>query len=286
MSSTDSLPAAVYSGSACLVVFTKIPGLIDCKTRLYHSTPLSRTETERLAWAFLADTIRTARLSTKERLIIAAYPECSKETLGKQLSNLPHPLPAEVLRSIELIEQTGQSFAQRLKNVVNIASSQSSQPVVVIGADSPALSPQVISCALRDSEQGRYVLGPTSQGGLYLIGIPGGCSPESLQLEQAFSHPEKTELQCFSDRIKESGIPVTLLGLHFDVDRGEDLVTLLALLSAVELTSRQKSCTNSSEGVFGQTPTTRAVLDELSLSMRKPTSDNRSVELVRKPPKA
>jgi glycosyltransferase A (GT-A) superfamily protein (DUF2064 family) len=68
-------------------------------------------------------------------------------------------------------EQKGTSFGQRLKNAINNLYSKGYTTVIAIGNDSPNLSYKHINTACQQLKSNELVLGPSLDGGVYLVGI-------------------------------------------------------------------------------------------------------------------
>lgn len=259
--------------SSCLLIFTKIPGATRCKTRLQQSTPLNREETVLLAKAFLADTLLNAQSVSVGRIVLAIEPLCSAGELEKSLSELPFPPNLEDESRLSIIEQRGGNFAARLSNALDDAYSlQQTKNLVVIGTDSPSLSKTTINCALDSSEKGAYVLGPSLQGGFYLIGFPSEQSSKALQIEGAFSHEQKSELEFLAEQINWTNYPLVLLETHFDIDVAEDLSSLIPLLHAASVSEATR---------IAEAKNTRRVLSELGLALSNDHTNNRKVSIVK-----
>ena len=84
----------------------------------------------------------------------------------------------EIARSrpvgVRLLLQRGTGFGERLRNAVADTFALGYRHVVVIGTDTPALSPALCQAALKAlvaGSSGTVVLGPSRDGGYYLIGF-------------------------------------------------------------------------------------------------------------------
>jgi glycosyltransferase A (GT-A) superfamily protein (DUF2064 family) len=68
--------------------------------------------------------------------------------------------------------QKGKSFANRITNAFTDIYSKGYENVICIGNDCPSLTLTHLQAAIEQLETGKVVLGPTKDGGAYLIGIP------------------------------------------------------------------------------------------------------------------
>jgi len=100
----------------------------------------------------------------------------------------------------------------------------------MIGSDSPTLHSTAISKAFSIlEERGGCVLGPSGEGGIYLIGIKSGMS---YDYERIFS--DGSELVNFSLEAIRAGGNLALLGEVSDIDVASDLVTLLSIVESMK----------------------------------------------------
>jgi len=179
-----------YRGPVDLLVFGKIPSRVPSKTRLLNSSPLSAKEIELLAQAFLLDTLIIAREASDSRVIFASSPKTTHIKLEEEFVGFSKWKAHLKITDIELIEQCGESFSDRLQNSAAHCHSGKSPGVntlggvLVIGTDSPSIAPRILSKALRLVENGKFALGPCVGGGVYAIGIPDLlCSRRLVQLQ-------------------------------------------------------------------------------------------------------
>lgn len=68
--------------------------------------------------------------------------------------------------------QEGQNFGERLANAFESMYAKGYDAVVCIGNDCPELQVQMLYKAIEEVENGKTVLGPTTDAGAYLIAIP------------------------------------------------------------------------------------------------------------------
>ncbi|TKB96695.1 TIGR04282 family arsenosugar biosynthesis glycosyltransferase [Pedobacter cryophilus] len=91
--------------------------------------------------------------------------------LTKHFYNLAKKTTAQVFL-IDTYQQKGKTFGERISNAFADVYAESFDHVVCIGNDCPALTLNQLENAINQTEKGKVVLGPTSDGGAYLIGIP------------------------------------------------------------------------------------------------------------------
>ena len=196
-----------------IIVMTKVPGFADVKTRL--RPVLSENQCVELARCFLIDTI-TNLASVFDRRIIAFTPDGGRVAIE-----------ALVAAGDICIPQRGGDLGQRLDAAIAEAFEMGFGPVIVIGTDSPTLPPEYLAQAL-DHLQSRghgVAIGPTDDGGFYLIGV-------SRQREGMFNNITWSSSQVFKQteaNIRDIGdLDLLVLPRWYDVDEPEDLARLIA----------------------------------------------------------
>lgn len=131
-----------------VIVLAKRPRPGRVKTRL--CPPCSDEEAARIAAAALELTIASALRSTASRLVLA----CDEDV---------------TVPGFETIRQRGEGLGERLTN----AFADVGGPAVLVGMDTPQLTPRLIDEALEVIVDGGSVIGPTQDGGYWGIGLPG-----------------------------------------------------------------------------------------------------------------
>jgi len=142
-----------------VVVMAKAPRSGDVKTRLVP--PLTYSQAATLADCFIRDTVLNVR-QIVDSLMIAYAPADARPDLELLL-------PSNLL----WFEQRGDDLGERLDSVANHLSMLGYGPFVILGADSPTLPATFIEQALEvlASGQADVTLGPTTDGGYYLVGM-------------------------------------------------------------------------------------------------------------------
>jgi hypothetical protein len=211
-----------------LIVFAKAPVKGMVKTRLMENTPLNEDSILLLYEAFLSDILAVAGRSSADRLILNFTPS---EMEGEMR------LKAEEVfggKSFDMVAQSGESFHERIKTSFEQAKGTGSTSIVMIGSDSPTLKTSLIDSAFTALEKnGGAVLGPSGEGGMYLIGID-----RSLEFDYREIFSGGAELINFSRAVESIdaplGVPLTLLEEVTDVDIASDLVTLVSLVESMK----------------------------------------------------
>ena len=138
-----------------LVIMAKAPKPGMVKTRLSQSLP-SPAITE-LYRCLLEDTFALAKSLTSVEVAVMC-PEPDREELAKLLGN-----------TVEIVAQKGEGLAAGLTYVFRHFTADQ-QHVIAFNSDSPHLSPSVLVSAFELLAANDVVVGPTHDGGYYLVG--------------------------------------------------------------------------------------------------------------------
>lgn len=185
----------------CLIVLAKEPKKGRVKTRLQGY--LSKTQCVNLYKAFLRDTLELVNKVSCEYKILAY------ESYGKT----PRYLNRIASRCI-FYKQEGNGLGERMYNACKFAKDNGASKTVVIGSDSPDLPLSAIKEAFVLLSHADVVLGPSFDGGYYLIGM----KRPDFELFKGISWSSRT---VFKDTIRNAGKlknSVALLEKRYDVD--------------------------------------------------------------------
>ncbi len=207
----------------CVIVFAKNPIPNYVKTRLIPR--LSADQAAALYRAFLTDWCETlSELSTID-LIVAYTPEGSQPELQTIIGEAATYIP-----------QIGDNLGERLTSATHWASENGYEKIIITGSDSPTLPLAYISQAVEALDTCDIVVGPSVDGGYYLIGF----SNQSLTavvptIYERIAWSTKNVLQQTVEHIHSINAKLNLLPVWYDVDTSEDLDFLQAHLSALRL---------------------------------------------------
>ena len=199
-----------------VVIFARRPELRKVKTRL-HSR-IGESLALSLYRAFLADTLVAARQSGA-RVILA-------HTAGPAF-------PEQALADITICQQGG-NFGERFDFSLAEAKKllPAGTPLVLIGADTPQLSPNFLNKATATLRIHDAVIGPNDNGGFYLLGF----SKQPIPVAAVFAHTAEEEPRELDRLLREVGFRTAFLEQQFDIDQPEDLTRLARLISHLERT--------------------------------------------------
>jgi rSAM/selenodomain-associated transferase 1 len=195
----------------CVLFFVKYPVRGKVKTRL--AAELGKEVAVELYKNFVLDTLSTIRqLNIPFR--ICFHPESArakvKDWLGEQYT---------------YIAQEGSNLGQRMKNALSQTFEENVTRAILIGSDSPDLPVDLCIQAMQSLESHHAVMGPSSDGGYYLIGfskahfLPGAFDDILWSTEDVF--------QQTVDVFEEYSSNVHILPQWFDIDTHDDLRELI-----------------------------------------------------------
>ncbi len=190
-----------------------VPG--HCKTRL--AATLGDAVAAKLYAGMIADSVVRYSRAGATRNVVVAAPEHDGV---RALSALVPP-------DWEVVPQVGKGLGERLANAFQTLKVNGSA-VALVDSDSPTLPVEPVAAAFRRlNGAGRVILGPTDDGGYYLIGL------SSLELEIFRDVPWSTPrvLEVTLERCSALSLRTELLPSWYDVDEGKDLERLCAELS-------------------------------------------------------
>lgn len=190
-----------------LGLFAKLPAPGEVKTRL--TPPLTPDEARRLYSAFLDD---------MDRLPVAVG-EC--EATLFLVKNSDSEASERLLPGWRHAWQSEGDLGARLERALHELHSRGG-PAVIVGSDHPDLPAALIDLAFTALADSDLVLGPTPDGGYYLIGTatphPGLFDGVEWSTSRTAEQTEK--------RARDRGLTVTRLGSWPDVDTWDDVLAL------------------------------------------------------------
>ena len=126
-------------------------------------------------------------------------------------------------RSHTLCPQQGSDLGQRMEHAFAQTIQQGAERILLIGSDCPHIDAAIITSGLAKLHSHKLVLGPTTDGGYYLIGLRAGGS-EYMSLFTNIDWGTDQVLEQTLTQAKMNGLSYTLLSKLNDIDRPEDLV--------------------------------------------------------------
>jgi len=195
----------------CLILFVKSPEKGHVKTRL--SQMIGENATRNLYKAFVDDMLEFIQYKSQYDIKIAFHPQNAKSKvirwLGKQYSYLP---------------QRGDGLGERMAFTFRQIFSEGFKKALIIGSDIPDLPQSIIIKAFESLSTYDAVIGPSFDGGYYLIGFRNDTfSPEFFH---GIEWGTDTVFSQTLDRFNKAQT-VRIMPLWWDIDLPEDLKGLL-----------------------------------------------------------
>jgi rSAM/selenodomain-associated transferase 1 len=212
---------------AIVVMARSLSSVESPKTRLSNQIP-SDKDRRRLYTAFLSDTITACRKIKEADFRLASTP--NGDTAGfLELG----------VNNYELVIQRGADLGSRECSIFEDLFKAGFNKVVVIGSDMPTLPIIYIRQAIALIDRSSVVLGPSEDGGYYLIGL--AAPDQGVALPDLFTKIRWSTKSAFNDTLvaaKRSDIHVRLVPGWYDVDDGDGLSRLRCDLNEPDIQKR------------------------------------------------
>ena len=198
-----------------LVIMAKAPRLGSVKTRLAKS--LSLPAVTELYQCFLNDTIALGQALDKVEVAIMC-PASDVEDLSRA-----------VPETVRVVPQSGDGLAAALASVFTHFTDSGRQRIIAFNSDSPHLPVSVLETAFDLLTTCDLVVGPTHDGGYYLVGAKASHSG----LFAADGMGTANALEALLKRASNLNLSVRVLDPFYDIDVAEDLHRLADELQRV-----------------------------------------------------
>ena len=195
-----------------LAIMAKAPLAGTVKTRLLPY--LSAEEAAELARSLLLDQLSHLCAIEAADLYVAFTPP-QQEALVQQLAPAP----------FQILSQSEGDLGMRMHNIFSVLFAKDYKNVILIGADLPPVPLDYFAQAYDylDGAQPRVVLGPSRDGGYYLVGL--NCPMPGMFENMTWSHDQvftQTVTKLADLRIETRQLPI-----WFDIDTPDDLQILM-----------------------------------------------------------
>ena len=203
---------------SALMIMTRYPQLGKVKTRLARS--IGAEATLQLYTSFLAD-------------LALRFHETRSDLYWVYTPALPdfHQALAKLLAPVHLpghsFPQQGDDLGERLLAAFRTIQAKGYQAAVLIGSDSPHIPASAITRALQALDNADVVLGPSDDGGYYLIAMR-----EPYDVFTDIPMSTDAVLRLTLEKAQSQGLRVDVLATLSDVDEYADLLRLAQLLAA------------------------------------------------------
>ena len=214
--------------STALIIFAKAPIPGEVKTRL--CPPLDHDEAASLHGTLVLDAVERAKGLPGASLYVAGAPD------------LAHPFfkVMEGRYGAQLLIQRGPDLGSRMRWAMQDAFEQGAQEVLLTGTDLPTLPRAYLAEALKLVKAHDVVLGPTADGGYYLIGL----RKMVPVLFEGIAWSTASVLAETKKKIEQAGLPLGLLPECRDLDTVDDLKVFIGLCG------KDRAMTKRTEGAL------------------------------------
>jgi len=210
--------------SVAVAVMAKVPGFGPLKTRL--CPPLTPALAASLYRCFLLDKVaQVVALRDAADPMVAFTPAEGRSTLT-----------ALIPSGVRLIPQEGPDLGARLHHLLAGLLQERYGGACAVDSDTPTLPAAYLreGCEILGEQRADVVLGPTEDGGYYLVGL----TMARRELFEGIPWSTPKVLPETLRRARQLGLRVHQLPPWFDVDTGEDLRRLKAAERLPERTAR------------------------------------------------
>ncbi len=218
-----------------LLVFVKLPVAGRVKTRLQPE--LSPALAARLYRAMVDDVFTALERPGRWDLFAFFWPPEQERAFREWLPGSPR-----------LVPQAGTGLGERLADAFEWSHAEGHSRTIIVGTDMPTLGSDVLSDAFDALERAEVLLGPSTDGGYYLVGLK-EPRPELFE-DVSWSTPEVLE-QTIA-RVDGVGATYHLLPEKTDIDTWQDALAVL-----------EEIISEDPDGSAGLAPRTRALLSVL-----------------------
>ena len=207
-----------------LILFTRIP--VEGKTKTRLQPALTRAQCVEAHCAFLQD-IAAACADPRWDLLVFYSGEGPLSTLRRVLGQIAPQA---------FFPQQGDTLGERMDRAIADTLAMGYGRCVLVGADLPELDRTIVAGAMQQLQPGTVVLGPTVDGGYYLIASTAPCP----QVFAGQHYGGANVLENTVAAARAAGFSVQLAPALADIDRPEDLRAL-----AGRLQNRAGGCAHS-----------------------------------------
>ena len=191
-----------------LVIMAKAPKPGMVKTRLTESLPSPAVTA--LYRCLLEDTLALATSLTSVEVAVMC-PESDQDELAHLVRN-----------TVQVVAQKGEGLAAGLTSVFRHFTAAGRQRVIAFNSDSPHLAPSVLNSAFETLATHDVVVGPTHDGGYYLVGAKAAYP----SLFEGDGMGTGSALDRLLTRMKVLELSTGFTEPFYDIDVADDLILL------------------------------------------------------------
>lgn len=151
---------------------------------------------------------------------------------GGKLFNVLNEQTLKTVKSTKLpyilcteAQQTGNTFAERFVNAISSVYNMGYENVITIGNDSPQLTKKHLLESQQQLEKKNFVLGPTTDGGFYLMGLHKSLFNANAFMQMPWQTSKLTN--SLHNFIKSKEVAIVILSTLYDIDTTADLQNII-----------------------------------------------------------
>lgn len=196
-----------------IIIFTRYPVPGTTKTRLIPA--LGADGAARIQKIMSEQVVQTARqLKEEAKLCLSVY------FTGGSRRQMRDWLGSDLVYH----DQKGSDLGERMMHALQDAIQRGSKRIILLGADCPDIDSHLIAHTLNKLKTRQLVLGPSTDGGFYLIGISSRLPRATLPiLLKNISWGTHNVFQTTVDRARQNDVMVSILKELHDIDLPCDL---------------------------------------------------------------
>lgn len=198
------------SHQSALIIFAKIPLIGQVKSRLQPQ--ISPEKSLEVYCYFVEETLEKIKALSDVSIWVGCFPDCNNSWL----------LELSRKFNLRLFNQVGEDLGARMANAFGLLAREKFEKKVIIGTDAPHLPLHYIRSAFELLEKTAVILGPSRDGGYYLLGLAG--DPPSIF--DGISWSTDSVFRNTIRKLEDQIIPFKLLPEWYDIDQFNDLVEL------------------------------------------------------------
>jgi uncharacterized protein len=197
-----------------ILVFAKRPAAGHVKTRL--TPPLPPDEAASAYEACVRDVIALAARQRARVELWYAEDQHARTWFERELPNLP------------AVPQASGDLGVKMRDAFERSFADGAERVVIIGSDVPTLPEAILNAAFDDLHEVDAAIGPTIDGGYYLIGLRAQARAKAHVLFERIVWSQPDVFRSTLNRIENAGLEARVLPGWYDVDTIDDLRQALA----------------------------------------------------------
>lgn len=197
-----------------ILVFAKRPAAGHVKTRL--TPPLPPDEAATVYEACLRDVISQA---ARQRARVEVWYHDEPRALDYFQTEMPH---------LMLHAQCSGDLGMKMLDAFTRSFADGAERVVIIGTDAPTVPENILNAAFDDLHEIDVVIGPSVDGGYYLIGLRAGAFESATLLFDSITWSGADVFKNTMERAQSAALTTRVMPGWYDIDTIEDLRQALA----------------------------------------------------------